>query len=125
MSEKLLEMRNVKKSFGATRALSGVSFDLNSGEVHALLGENGAGKSTLISILGGIVQPDSGTILINGESIASFQDVQAARRFGVAVIHQEIVLVPHLSVAENIYLGREPTTRIGLKDVKAIYTNAR
>ena len=119
MSKKLLEMRNVKKSFGATRALSGVSFDLNSGEVHALLGENGAGKSTLISILGGIVQPDSGTILINGESIGSFQDVQAARRFGVAVIHQEIVLVPHLSVAENIYLGREPTTRIGLKNVEA------
>jgi ABC-type sugar transport system ATPase subunit len=125
MSEKLLEMRNVKKSFGATRALSGVSFDLNSGEVHALLGENGAGKSTLISILGGIVQPDSGAILINGEPIGSFQDVQAARRYGVAVIHQEIVLVPHLSVAENIYLGREPTTRIGLKDVKAIYKNAR
>src|SRR6202167_2490272 len=125
MSEKLLEMRNVKKSFGATRALSGVSFDLNSGEVHALLGENGAGKSTLISILGGIVQPDSGAILINGEQIGSFQDVQAARRYGVAVIHQEIVLVPHLSVAENIYLGREPTTRIGIKDVKAIYKNAR
>src|SRR5580704_17340605 len=125
MSEKLLEMRNVKKSFGATRALSGVSIDLQSGEVHALLGENGAGKSTLISILGGIVQPDSGTILIKGESIGSFQDVQAARRYGVAVIHQEIVLVPHLSVAENIYLGREPTTRIGLKDVKAIYKNAR
>jgi ABC-type sugar transport system ATPase subunit len=125
MSKKLLEMRNIKKSFGATRALSGVSIDLQPGEVHALLGENGAGKSTLISILGGIVQPDSGMILINGESIGSFQDVQAARRSGVAVIHQEIVLVPHLSVAENIYLGREPTTRFGLKDVKAIYQNAR
>lgn len=125
MGEKLLEMRNIKKSFGATRALSGVSVDLHSGEVHALLGENGAGKSTLISILGGIVQPDSGTIAINGESVGSFQDVQAARRYGIAVIHQEIVLVPHLSVAENIYLGREPTTRIGLKDIKAIYKNAR
>jgi ribose transport system ATP-binding protein len=125
MSEKLLEMRDIKKSFGATRALSGVSIDLSSGEVHALLGENGAGKSTLISILGGIVQPDSGAIVINGESIGSFQDVQAARRHGIAVIHQEIVLVPHLSVAENISLGREPSTRIGLKDIKAIYKDAR
>jgi ribose transport system ATP-binding protein len=125
MSEKLLEMRDIKKSFGATRALSGVSIDLHPGEVHALLGENGAGKSTLINILGGIVQPDSGTIVINGEPVGSFQDVQAARKYGIAVIHQEIVLVPHLSVAENIYLGREPATRIGLKDSKAIYKNAR
>ena len=124
MSKKLLEMRNIKKSFGATRALSGVSIDLRAGEVHALLGENGAGKSTLINILGGIVQPDSGAIFINGEAVGSFQDVQAARRYGIAVIHQEIVLVPHLSVAENIYLGREPTTRIGLKDRKSIYENA-
>jgi ABC-type sugar transport system ATPase subunit len=125
MSQKLLEMRNIKKSFGATRALSGVSIDLHAGEVHALLGENGAGKSTLINILGGIVQPDSGTIVINGEPVGSFQDVQAARRYGIAVIHQEIVLVPHLSVAENIYLGREPTTGIGLKDNKTIYKHAR
>jgi ABC-type sugar transport system ATPase subunit len=125
MSEKLLEMRNITKSFGATRALSGVSIDLDAGEVHALLGENGAGKSTLINILGGIVQPDSGTIVINGQTVESFQNVQAARRDGIAVIHQEIVLVPHLSVAENIYLGREPTTGIGLKDNKAIYKHAR
>ena len=124
MSERLLEMRNIRKSFGATRALSGVSVDLHSGEVHALLGENGAGKSTLINILGGIVQPDSGSIVINGEVVGSFQDVQAARRYGIAVIHQEIVL-NHLSVAENIYLGREPTTGIGLKDSKAIYKQAR
>src|ERR1700758_3409680 len=112
MTERLLEMRSIKKSFGATRALSGVSIDLYAGEVHALLGENGAGKSTLINILGGIVQPDSGAILIDGEAGSSFQDVPAARRHGIAVIHQEIVLVPHLTVAENISLGREPTTRI-------------
>jgi ABC-type sugar transport system ATPase subunit len=124
MSGKLLEMRSIKKSFGATRALSGVTIDLLAGEVHALLGENGAGKSTLINILGGIVQPDSGSILIGGETVGSFADVQTARKHGIAVIHQEIVLVPHLSVAENIYLGREPTTRIGLKDRKAIYRQA-
>jgi ribose transport system ATP-binding protein len=124
VTEKLLEMRSIKKSFGATRALSGVTIDLFAGEVHALLGENGAGKSTLINILGGIVQPDSGSIVIGGETVGSFQDVPAARRHGIAVIHQEIVLVPHLTVAENIYLGREPTTRIGLKDSKAIYKQA-
>ena len=121
----LLEMKEIKKSFGATRALSGVSIGVDSGEVLALLGENGAGKSTLINILGGIVRPDSGAIIIDGKEIGAFQDVQAARRAGVAVIHQEIVLVPHLTVAENIYLGREPTTRAGFKDSKAIDRNAR
>ena len=121
----LLEMRNIKKSFGGTRALSGVSIDVDAGEALALLGENGAGKSTLISILGGIVRPDSGSIIIDGNVVGAFQDVQAARRAGVAVIHQEIVLAPHLTVAENIFLGREPTTRIGLKDSKLILRKAR
>ena len=125
MSNKLLEMTDIKKSFGATRALSGVSISVDSGEVLALLGENGAGKSTLINILGGIVKPDSGVITIDGKVIGAFQDVQAARRAGIAVIHQEIVLVPHLTVAENIFLGREPTTRTGLKDRKLIERSAR
>jgi ABC-type sugar transport system ATPase subunit len=121
----LLEMRNITKSFGATRALTGVSISVDSGEVLALLGENGAGKSTLINILGGIVRPDGGAIVVDGREVAAFQDVQAARRAGVAVIHQEIVLVPHLSVAENIYLGREPTTRFGFKNRKKIEESAR
>lgn len=121
----LLEMQDIRKSFGATRALSGVSISVDAGEVLALLGENGAGKSTLINILGGIVQPDSGSIVIGGETFAALQDVQAARRAGIAVIHQEIVLVPHLTVAQNIFLGREPTTRTGLKDGKLIDRLAR
>jgi ABC-type sugar transport system ATPase subunit len=125
VSNKLLEMRDIKKSFGATRALSGVSISVDAGEVLALLGENGAGKSTLINILGGIVRPDSGSIVIDGKAVGAFQDVLAARRAGVAVIHQEIVLVPHLTVAENIFLGREPTTRSGLKDSKLIDKKAR
>ena len=125
VSAVLLEMRDIEKRFGATRALSGVSISVDSGEVLALLGENGAGKSTLINILGGIVRQDSGAIVIDGRSIGAFQDVQAARRAGVAVIHQEIVLVPHLTVAENIYLGREPTTRFGFKDRKLIERSAR
>ena len=123
--QKLLEMRDIRKSFGATHALSGVSIDVGSGEVLALLGENGAGKSTLINILGGIVQPDSGTISIDGTLIGSFKDVQAARRHKVAVIHQEIVLVPQLSIAENIFLGREPTTRVGLLDIDQIYRKSK
>jgi ribose transport system ATP-binding protein len=125
VSDALLEMRDIRKSFGATRALSGVSISVSAGEVLALLGENGAGKSTLINILGGIVQPDSGSIVINGEEVGAFQDVRAARRAGIAVIHQEIVLVPHLSVAENIFLGREPTTRTGLTDRRLIDVKAR
>jgi ribose transport system ATP-binding protein len=118
-------MRDIKKTFGATRALSGVSISVDAGEALALLGENGAGKSTLINILGGIVRPDSGSIVIDGKEIGAFPDVQAARRAGIAVIHQEIVLVPHLTVAENIFLGREPTTRAGFKDSKLIDRKAR
>ncbi len=125
MSAALLEMRDIKKSFGATRALSGVGIRVDRGEVLALLGENGAGKSTLINILGGIVRPDSGAIVIDGKAVSAFHGVEAARRAGVAVIHQEIVLVPQLTVAENIYLGREPTTRFGFKDKRRIDVNAR
>ena len=120
MTDKLLEMRDIRKRFGATHALRGMNLSVGAGEVLALLGENGAGKSTLINILGGIVQPDSGTIVIDGRSVNSLQDVQAARQAGIAVIHQEIVLVPHLSVAENIFLGREPATRLGFRDRAAI-----
>ena len=125
VGDKLLEMTDIKKSFGATRALTGVSISVDAGEVLALLGENGAGKSTLINILGGIVQPDGGSIVIDGKAVGAFPDVQAARRAGIAVIHQEIVLVPHLTVAQNIFLGREPTTRTGLQDGRLIERRAR
>lgn len=125
MHHRLLEMNDVRKTFGATHALSGVSIDVDAGEVLALLGENGAGKSTLINILGGVVQPDSGSIAIDGEFIGSFQNVQAARHSGVAIIHQEIVLVPNLSVAENIFLGREPANWMGFKDMKLVIAQAR
>lgn len=123
MGPNVLEMKNIDKSFSGTHALKGINFDLRLGEVHALLGENGAGKSTLIKILGGIHQPDSGIILINGEQI-EMDTVQAAQKQGIGIIHQEIVLVPYLSVAENIFLGREPTTKIGLKDLKTINRRA-
>jgi ribose transport system ATP-binding protein len=105
----LLQLTAIAKSFGAVRALKGVSFDLRAGEVHALLGENGAGKSTLIKIVTGAHQPDRGTIEINGEQVAHLTPT-AAHKLGVACIYQQPALFPDLSVAENIALRLEPTT---------------
>src|SRR5205823_273357 len=110
----LLELRGVRKHFGGVRALDGVDFDLRPGEVHALLGENGAGKSTLIRVLGGIHRPDAGEVRIDGAA-ADLRDVADADRAGIRLIHQETALAPNLSVAENLYLGREPA-RWGLLD---------
>lgn len=108
MAQTILEMRDVKKSFGPTVALQNIHFKLALGEVHALLGENGAGKSTLIKILGGIYEPDQGEIFINDQKV-TIHGVTDAQALGIGIIHQEIVLVPHLSVAQNIFLGREKT----------------
>src|SRR4051794_12401709 len=110
----LLQLSGVAKRFGGVVALDGVDFELRSGEIHALLGENGAGKSTLIKILGGIHRPDSGSISCEGKRV-EIQDVASADRLGIRVIHQELSLAPNLSVAENIFLGREPR-RFGLLD---------
>ncbi len=103
----LLEIRGVSKLFGGVAALREVSFELRGGEIHALLGENGAGKSTLIKILAGVHLPDAGEIIIDGQR-AAISCVSDADRYGIRVIHQELSLAPNLSVAENIYLGREP-----------------
>ncbi len=103
MPESLLELNAVTKSFGAVRALKGVSFSLLPGEVHALLGENGAGKSTLIKVVTGAHQPDGGTIRIGGEEVAQLTPAKA-RALGVACIYQQPALFPDLSVAENIAL---------------------
>jgi ribose transport system ATP-binding protein len=103
-----LEMRNVSKTFGRVRALTNVSLDIRLGEIHALMGENGAGKSTLMKILSGAFVPDEGSeILIEGRKVA-ISGPMAAKQLGVAIIYQELALAPNLSVAENIYLGREP-----------------
>lgn len=108
MSEKvLLQMKNIHKRFPGVYALKDINFELHAGEVHALLGENGAGKSTLIKVLGGIYTADQGEITIDGEK-AEIHDVLSAQKNGIAIIHQELVLVPHMTVAENIFLGREP-----------------
>ncbi|MGW3950374.1 sugar ABC transporter ATP-binding protein [Streptomyces sp. NPDC004752] len=104
----LLSMSGITKSFPGVRALDGVDLDVQAGEVHCLLGQNGAGKSTLIKVLAGAHQPDSGTIGWRGEPV-TLRSPSAAMRLGIATIYQELDLVEHLSVAENVHLGHEPT----------------
>ena len=116
-------MRGIEKSFPGVRALSGVSFDVRPGEVHALLGENGAGKSTLIKIVSGVYQPDVGSILVNGKQV-DFSTPDDARRAGVATIYQELLLFPELSVAENIFLGHAPLAGVGRIDWRAMRAEA-
>ena len=99
-------MENVTKDYGATRALDGVHFDLEKGEVHGLLGENGAGKSTLIKILSGAVKPDGGTIRLEGAAFCPSGPLDS-RLSGISVVYQELTLAPHLSVEDNIMLGKE------------------
>src|SRR2546425_202619 len=101
-----LRMSSVRKSFGATQALRGVSFQVTAGEVHGLIGENGAGKSTLMKILSGAYQPDEGTLELDGQPFVPQKPLHA-RRCGIAMIYQELNLAPHLSVEENILLGSE------------------
>lgn len=107
MSEQyLLEMKHICKSFPGVKALQDVSLQLKAGEIHALLGENGAGKSTLIKVLGGIYIAEEGEIYIEGKKV-EIGGVKDAQANGIAIIHQELVLVPYMTVAENIFLGRE------------------
>ncbi|MBP2549809.1 ribose transport system ATP-binding protein [Neorhizobium galegae] len=103
----LLSLQNISKEFPSVRALADVSFDLHRGEVHAVCGENGAGKSTLMKIISGVYTPTSGRIVYKGVE-RSFSSPLEAENIGIAIIHQELNLVPHMTVAENIYLAREP-----------------
>jgi len=104
----LLEVRELTRRFPGVLALNQVNFDVRAGEVHALVGENGAGKSTMINILAGVLQPSGGKVLLDGNPIF-FHNPADAQRAGISVIFQEFNLVPHLSVAENIFINREPT----------------
>ena len=110
-----LEMRGIRKSFPGVVALDGVDLSVQAGEVHVLLGENGAGKSTLIKILSGAYRRDEGEILLKGRA-AAIDHPRDALDLGIRVIYQELNLVPHLSVAENIFLGAIPTRWGGLID---------
>ncbi|MFF7866211.1 sugar ABC transporter ATP-binding protein [Streptomyces qaidamensis] len=104
----VLEMTGIVKEFPGVRALSGVDFRLFPGEIHALMGENGAGKSTLIKVLTGVYTLDGGTITLDGESVRFGSPLQA-QQAGISTVYQEVNLCPNLSVAENIFIGREPT----------------
>lgn len=109
----LVSIRTLSKSFPGVRALDAVHFDLRAGEVHALMGENGAGKSTLMKILAGIHRKDSGEILLDGQAV-DISSPAHAQSLAIGIIHQELCLMQHLSVAQNIFLGREPRGRFGV-----------
>ena len=119
-----VRMTGISKSFGGVQALAHVDFSVRYGEVHALLGENGAGKSTLLKILRGVLPADSGQIEIGGEALPALS-ADAVRRLGVAMIFQEMSLIPTLSVAQNIFLNREPKGRLGFVDDERIVRETR
>ncbi len=120
----ILAAKEVSKAFGGAQALRGVSFELAAGEVHALMGENGAGKSTLVKILAGLHAPDAGEVLVRGRPVR-LRGPHEALRNGIAMIHQELMPVPGLSVAENLLLGREPRGRLpGTVDRRALRREA-
>lgn len=119
----VLKMEKIKKGFPGVQALDGVQFDLRKGEVHALLGENGSGKSTLIKVLAGIHEPDSGEITVCGEKV-KIKGVADSERLGISTVHQELVLVPEMTVAENMYMGREPLTKFGFVDFRQMNAQA-
>ena len=111
----LVRMTGIDKHFPGVHALKSVQFDLISGEVHALMGENGAGKSTLMKVMSGIYQPDGGTIAVGGKTV-TINGPRAAQDLGIGIIHQELALMNDLTVAQNIFIGREPRLRFGRLD---------
>src|SRR5437868_4591018 len=107
MSADELALHAIEKSFGGVKALKGVSFFCQKGEVHCLLGENGAGKSTLMRILAGVMRPDSGRVTVGGRDV-ELSSPRAAQDLGIAMVYQDTRLVPDLDVAQNVWLGHEP-----------------
>lgn len=124
MQKTLIEMRGINKSFPGVQALQDCSLEVKLGEVHALLGENGAGKSTLMKVLTGIYQADSGEILIDGKE-EKLQSVLDARALGITMIHQELNLLSNLTIAQNIFIGKEPRKSRFFLDEKAICEKAK
>lgn len=124
MSAPLLSMRGIEKRFGGVHALKGVDFNLHAAEVHAVLGENGAGKSTLMNVLSGVVVPDSGSVEIDGAPV-SFASPREAQAAGIAMIPQELDLVPGLDIASNLFLGHEMLTSFRTLDQRRMRREAR
>lgn len=120
----LLQLNNITKSFGSIKALQDVSLEVNEGEVLALVGDNGAGKSTLIKNIVGYHQPDSGDIYWKGEKV-SFQNPDEALDQGISVVYQDMELIPSLTVARNLFLGKEPTTGLGRLNFDQMYEETK
>jgi ribose transport system ATP-binding protein len=119
----VLQMKGISKSFGPVRALNGIQLNLMQGEVLALMGENGAGKSTLMNILNGSLTSDEGEVFVQNKKVQLNSPLEA-RNLGIAKIHQELQLVPELSIAENIFLSREPRNKFGFVDYRKMYEQA-
>jgi len=123
MQDVILRLEGIGKQFPGVRALDNISLELLAGEVHVLLGENGAGKSTLMKILSGEYAPDGGRIVVRGKAEAA-HDPKRASSLGIGLVHQELSLIPALSVAENIFLGRMPRGTFGRIDWWRAYKDA-
>src|SRR5215218_10785100 len=125
MADYILEMRNISKTFPGVKALQQVDLSVERGEVHAICGENGAGKSTLMKVLSGVYPYGTydGDIVYQGQ-VQQFRDIRASEHAGIVIIHQELALIPELSITENIFLGNEPRKR-GAIDWKSAQRQAR
>jgi ribose transport system ATP-binding protein len=120
----ILQAKSISKTFGGIKALDGVSLEVYKGQVNAIVGENGAGKSTLMKVLTGIYQQYDGQIILDSNKV-TFTNPKEAQNNGIAIIHQELNLIPYLSVAENVFLGREFINRLGLIDYKRVYSETK
>lgn len=124
MEDYILELKDVVKTFGGVTALNGVHFQLKKGEIHALMGENGAGKSTFIKVITGVHQPDSGTMLLEGERV-TFRNTQDSAKMGIAAIYQHVTAFPDLSVTENIFMGQEIKNKLGVYNWRLMTKRAK
>src|SRR3972149_11609270 len=125
MGDVLVLMEGIEKTFPGVHALSQCQFELRTGEIHALVGENGAGKSTLMKVLAGVYNKDAGRIVYKGKEV-EIHNPRAAQHLGISMIHQELNLMPHLTVAQNIFIGREPRRSVRfMLDDKAINEQAQ
>ena len=128
MDDYILQIKNVTKEFPGVTALSDVSFNVKRGEIHGICGENGAGKSTLVKILSGVYPADTYTgqiVYDNQPLLFDHMAVKSAIEKGIAVVYQELILVPEMTVGENIFLGREPTTGKGSVNWNRLYADTR
>src|SRR5690348_12600606 len=119
----ILKIRGITKTYPGVRALQDVSFDVERGTIHAIMGENGAGKSTLMQIIAGAQRPDSGTLEFDGRDVR-FSNPAEAQAVGIAIVYQELNLSPNLSIAENIFLGLEPRAAGAFVDRRTLKTRA-